>query len=162
GEPQFVAAGKHPIWDPKTNSIVFSNASAGTNYSLWQIAFSTTEGKITGKPEPITVSEGRNMQAAFSPDGKSIVYAAQTVSFNIESITLDPETGKLSGPVKALTTGSELKPFFDSSPDGSTVVFESNRGSTSNIWRTNGKDAPVQLTSGLEYADHRPVYSPEG
>jgi Tol biopolymer transport system component len=41
-------------------------------------------------------------------------------------------------------------------------VFESNRGSTSHIWRTNGNSAPVQLTSGLEYADHRPAISPNG
>jgi len=162
GQPLLVANGKHPIWDPKTNSIIYSNASAGTNYSLWQIPFSSTEGKIGGKPEPITVSEGRNMQAAISQDGKTIVYAAQTISFNIESIPFDPETGKLLGQPKELTTGTELKPFFDSSPDGRTVVFESNRGSTSNIWRTNGDSPPVQLTSGLEYADHRPIYSPDG
>lgn len=162
GDATFVANGKHPIWDPKTNSIIFSNASAGTNYSLWQIPFSTADGKTTGKAEPITVSEGRNMQAAISPDGRSIAYAAQTISFNIEAVPLNPETGKLLGPPKQLTTGTELKPFFDSSPDGRMVVFESNRGSTSNIWRTNGNLPPVQLTSGLEYSDHRPVYSPDG
>jgi Tol biopolymer transport system component len=162
GDPVFVTNGKHPVWDPRTNSIIYSNTSPGTNYSLWQVAFSTAEGKVIGKPEPITVSEGRNMQVAISADGTSIVYAAQTVSFNIESLPIDPESGRTTGAIKELTGGTELKPFFDSSTDGRSIVFESVRGSTSSIWRTDGASRPVQLTSGREYADHRPVYSPDG
>ena len=162
GEPVFVANGKHPIWEPRTNSLIFTNSSPGANYSLWQVAFSTADGKVTGKPRPITVSEGRNMQAAISADGNSIVYVAQTVSFNIESVPLDAESGKPTGPIRELTSGTELKPFFDCSSDGRSIVFESVRGSTSSIWRTDGTSPPNQLTSGKDYADHRPVYSPDG
>jgi serine/threonine protein kinase/Tol biopolymer transport system component len=162
GEPVAIVEGKHPKWSGNTESLIYCSVEAGKNYTLWQIPFSTNEGKSSGSPEPLTVGRGRDTQAALSRDGKSIAFSALDVSFNLEALPFDPESGQAKDRSQPITSGSDLIYFHSSSPDGAASVFESHRGATSFIWRVDHGSPPVQLTADPNYTDSFPRWSPDG
>jgi Tol biopolymer transport system component len=161
GEPQQIAKGRRPLWNENSSGILYSSGEPGKNFSLWQVPFALAEGKVSGKPEPLTVSRGRDTQAAISRDGKLVAFAAQDVEFNIEKIPFDAEKGRVMGDSEAVTVGNNLYYFFDISPDGRAVVYVSPRGGGSHIWRSdeNGLD---QLTADVNFEDRNPRWSPDG
>jgi eukaryotic-like serine/threonine-protein kinase len=162
GEPVTIVEGKHPKWSGDTETLIYCSVEAGKNYTLWQIPFSTKEGKASGASEPLTVGRGRDTQAAVSPDGKSIAFSALDVSFNLEALPFDAESGQAIDRPQPITTGSDLIYFLSSSPDGTATVFESHRGATSFIWRVDHGSPPVQLTADPKYADSYPRWAPDG
>ncbi len=62
GEARRLVKGRRPVWGANSQAIIYSNTEPGKNLSLWQVAFSTTEGAASGAPEPLTVGRGRDMQ----------------------------------------------------------------------------------------------------
>jgi len=163
GEPKQIIKGKHPVWSADSRAIFYTNAEGGKNYTLWQVPFSSTEGKVAGDASPLTVGRGRDTQAVVSRDGKLIAYAALDVSFNIEAAPFDAEAGRQTGAPQPMTSGSDLIYFHDPSRDGLSAVFGSNRGAASSfIWRVDRGSPPVQLTSDPNFDDSGPNWSPDG
>jgi serine/threonine protein kinase len=162
GEAQRVAKGKRPVWNAGSNAIIYSNAESGRNYSLWQVPVSLAEGKVAGSAQPLTVSRGRDTQPAVSRDGKLIAFAAQDISFNIEAIPFDAETGRLLGAPQEITKGNNINYFFSVSPDGLSVVYEAFRGAAYHIWKVDRGSDPVQLTSDPNFEDRYQKWSPDG
>jgi Tol biopolymer transport system component len=109
----------------------------------------------------LTVSRGRDTQAAVSRDGSLIAFAGQDVEFNVEKLPFEAESGRQMGAPQTITFGNSLNYFFDVAPDGRAVVFESHRGAGYHIWRVNetGLD---QLTSDGNFDDQNPRWSPDG
>lgn len=161
GEAKRIVKGRRPTWGVNSQAIIYSNDEPGKNNSLWQIPFSTTQGTASGAPEPLTVGRGRDTQAAVSHDGKLIAFAAQDLSFNIETLPFDAERGRQTGPPQEVTRGSNNIDFLSFSPDGRSIVFQSHRGAGSHIWRVDVGSAPVQLTSDPNFNDSTPRWSPD-
>jgi serine/threonine protein kinase len=162
GEARRIVKGHRPTWGANSQAIIYSNDEPGKNNSLWQIPFSTTDGTASGAPEPLTVGRGRDTQAAISRDGKLIAFAAQDLSFNIETLPFDAELGRQTGPLQEVTRGSNNIEFLSFSPDRRSIVFQSHRGASSHIWRVDVGSAPVQLTSDANFNDSTPRWSPDG
>jgi eukaryotic-like serine/threonine-protein kinase len=163
GEPRQIARGRRPIWNADSTAIIYSSAEPGKNFSLWQTPFALAEGTVAGDPAPLTVSRGRDTQAAVSRDGKLIAFTGQDVEFNIERMPFDAETGREMGKPQAITSGHSLNYFFDVTKDGRSVVFESHRGTSFQIWRMDIAESTVnQLTSDPNFDDHTPKWSPDG
>jgi Tol biopolymer transport system component len=162
GEAKRLVKGHRPVWGANSQTIIYSNDEPGKNNSLWQIPFSTTDGTVSGASEPLTVGRGRDTQAAVSRDGKLIAFAAQDISFNIETLPFDAEMGRQTGPPQEITRGSNNIEFLSFSPDGQSIVFQSRRGARLHIWRVDIGSAPVQLTSDPNFDDSIPRWSPDG
>jgi serine/threonine protein kinase len=159
GEARPIVRGLHPVWT-SDGRIIYSNGTLGKSFSLWQVPLSTTEGIASGPAQPITVGRGRDMQAAISPDNKVIAFAAQGLSFNVEVLPFDAETGHETGEVKSVTQGANV--IYFCSGNGDSIVFESYVGSGSHIWRVDPNSVPIQLTSDQNFTDTVPRWSPEG
>ena len=112
-----IARGWHPSWDAVSQAVVYSNSEEGKNNSLWTLPFSTTDGKVSGVPRPLTVGRGRDWQPAVSRDGKRIAFTAIDMSFNLEVVPFDAEEGRVMGPPRVLTTGNQVIYFMRYSPD---------------------------------------------
>ncbi len=162
GEARRLLTGRYPRWGVNSEAIIYSNTEPGKNVSLWHVPFSTSEGAISGTPEPLTVGRGRDIQAAVSRDGKLIAFSAQDLSFNIETLPFDAEAGRQTGAPQPATQGSNIIYFLSFSPDGRSIVFESHRGASSHIWRVDPGAAPVELTADPKYNDRAPRWSPDG
>lgn len=101
----------------------------------------------------ISVSEGTNMAAALSPDGKTIAMALQGVLWILPS-----QGGKAVRITDEFADAQEP----DWSPDGKYISFHSYRNGNYHIWtiRKDGKEL-TQLTSGL-WDDREPAWAPDG
>ncbi len=162
GAFQQIATGRHPVWDPSSSAVIYSDSREGNNHSLWSAGFSTKDGKPLGEPRPITRGRGRDWQPAVSKDGKLIAFTAIQMAFNLEVVPFDAEAGRVLGSPQTLTTGNQVSYFMRFSPDGRSVVFESSRGAGRHIWRVDIGADPVQLTSDPKLEETFPQWSPDG
>jgi serine/threonine protein kinase len=162
GDFQNVASGQRPAWSADSNSLIYSSAEAGKNFSLWRVSFDLSQGKLSGPPEPLTVSRGRETQAAVSHEGKRIAFSGLAIAFNVEALTFDAETARVTGTPEPLTSGQRISYFQSFSPDGRAVVFESRQGVASQLWRLDRNSKPIQLTSEASSEDTFPRWSPDG
>ncbi len=160
GEAKRIASGRKPVWNADSSAVLYSNTERGKNESLWQIPFSITSGEVSGPASPLTISHGRDTQAAVSRDGKRIAFSAQEISFNLEMLPFDAETGKMLGAPRSLTAGNDQIYFMDFSPDGKWVAYEAKRAS---IWKVSvdgNRRAPLSLDP--RFNDSWPMWSPDG
>jgi Tol biopolymer transport system component len=157
GEAKHLCRGRRPVWAPDGRSVVYSNADAGKNYSLWRIPFSPAKGAADGPAEPVTVGRGVDTQAAISRDGRQIAFTALEQTFNIETLPFDAELGRATGEVKILTSGNNDIEWKSMSPDGRSVTYEND----GRIWRLDPGQAPYALTSDPAFTDHQPRWSPD-
>jgi eukaryotic-like serine/threonine-protein kinase len=160
GEARAIVDGQHPAWTSDGQSIIYSNNAPGKSFSLWQVHVSASEGIASGPAQPLTVGRGRDMQAAISRDNKIIAFAAQDLSFNVEVLPFDAETGRQTGEVKPATQGTNVIYFL--SENGQAIIFENHIGTISHIWRVESNSAPTQLTSDASFTDTTPRWSPDG
>lgn len=161
GEAKVIARGKHPTWQANSEAIIYSNTERGKNQSLWQILFSSASGEASDA-EPLTIGRGRDAQTAVSRDGKRVAFTALNLSFNVEIVPFDAEAGRVMGTPQQITIGNDVIYFVNFSPDGRSIVFESHRGATSHIWRTDIGSPAVKLTSDPNLDDLYPRWSPDG
>ncbi len=101
-----------------------------------------------------TTSEGTWMSLDVSPDG-------QTIAFDLlGDLYTMPVTG---GAATRITSGMahDMQPRF--SPDGSRLVFVSDRSGDDNVWILTLADGALQqLTKGVAYSYLSPEWTPEG
>jgi serine/threonine protein kinase len=162
GNAVAVAHGRDPAWMPDSRSIVYSDLEPGRNATLSRVPIAE-DGRAAGPPEPLTSGRGEDKTPAIARDGKSLVYGAQNVAFNIERVAFDADRGKTIGAPEPITRGSEVNPLFNVSPDGRAVVFQSQRGLSSSIWRQDLNTGAVTQLSGDDWNTFgAPVWSPDG
>ena len=162
GRAVAVAHGSDPAWMPDSRSIVYSDLEPGRNSTLSRVPI-TVDGTAAGPSEPLTSGRGEDKAPAIARDGKSLVYGAQSVAFNIERIRFDPDRGQTIGTPEPITHGNEVNPFFSVSPDGRAVVFESTRGLRASLWRQDiDTGAVTQLAGDDRNTFAAPDCSPDG
>ncbi len=162
GRAVAVGHGSDPAWMPDSRSIVYSDRDPGRNSTLTRVPLGA-DGNAAGPPEPLTSGRGEDKTPAIALDGKSLVYGAQNVAFNIERIRFDADHGRTVGTAEPITRGSEVNPLFSFSPDGRAVVFESTRGLRTSLWRKDlDTGAVTQLAGDDRNIFAAPEWSPDG
>ncbi len=145
---------KSPVWTADGREIVCDAGAPWVGGALWRVDVSASE-----KPQPLgSVGEGACC-ATISRQGNRLVYARWTRDLDIwrTEIKHKGETGRA---VKLIaSTRGESHPEY--SPDGSKIVFASDRSGPTEIWICNGDGSnPVQMTS-LDSAGS-PRWFPDG
>jgi len=162
GRAVAVGHGSDPAWMPDSRSIVYSDLDPGRNSTLSRLPI-TPDGTAAGPPEPLTSGRGEDKAPAIAHDGRSLVYAAQNVAFNIERIRFDSDRGRTVGTPEPITRGNQVNPFFTVSPDGRAVVFESTRGLRASLWRQDLVTGAVSQLAGDDRDTFTaPEWSPDG
>ncbi len=108
---------------------------------------------------------GRENQPTWSPDGKRIAYRAWPVGGQADIWVIDADGS--TDPVNitaTMGTANQHSPAWSPEfPEGSRIVFGEGDGTYSNLWtmRPDGSDRR-QVTSGREWWDDEPSWSPDG
>jgi Tol biopolymer transport system component len=154
----------YPAWSPDGKQIAFSSNRGGVEPELYVMrADGSSVRRLTR-----TAKWVEDTQPRFSPDGRYIVFTSNRVAFaNYEIFRIRASDG---GGARRLTfygssdlhrPGDDLMASY--SPDGSRIVFVSERGGGYGVWSMNaaGRDLRrVVRNRGLNHAF--PRYSPDG
>jgi Tol biopolymer transport system component len=148
-----------PAWLPGGALLYISDRDGGRD--LYQLRL-TRSGRPAG--DATRLSTGLNPAwVSVAADGRRLAYADFSESANVRSVPI-PRSGVTSATqAQPVTTGTQLIEGFDVSADGRWVVFDSDRGGTTQVYRmaTEGNGEVEQLTSGTEPA-FAPTISPDG
>jgi Tol biopolymer transport system component/DNA-binding winged helix-turn-helix (wHTH) protein len=142
-------------WTSDSRAIVFASRRGGSIYHLWRIP------AAGGVPERVPGIGQRVLSPAVASRGNRLAYVQSMDDMNIWRLELDPagRAGALAPLISS--TLSDNGPEY--SPDGSKIVFASNRSGDFGIWvcDRNGSD-PVQLVNGGTNLTGTPRWSPDG
>jgi serine/threonine protein kinase len=135
-------------WAPDGRHVVAPCDLPGGTFSVWLIALdgSATKELVSHKP---ALGPTQNA-AAFSPDGRSLVYTYVKDRFN-QLFILDVPSGR----ERQLTTSQSDKWDARWSPDGQWILFPSNAGGSVQAWKVSAQGGEERvLTSGYERMRH--------
>jgi Tol biopolymer transport system component len=146
-----------PDWLPDGSGFVFESDRSGTK-SIWRLDLV----RPGATPVQITDDAGQDGSPAVSPDGKFVVYESSRGGATGLDLWLSPIAGGTPVRLTVSVDGSYDR-SCDWSPDGSTIVFESNRkyGQPA-LYTVPAKGGVLtQLTPLPAYEGH-PAWSPDG
>jgi eukaryotic-like serine/threonine-protein kinase len=144
-----------PVWTADGQEVLCSAGQRWGEGRLWRVPLSGSE-----KPQPLASVGPEDSQPTVSHQGNRLVYAHWTADEDIWRAEVSGR-GRASPAVKLIaSTRADGSPDF--SPDGSRIVFVSDRSGHNEIWvcNTDGSN-PVQLTS-LEGSSGSPRWFPDG
>jgi Tol biopolymer transport system component len=135
----------NPQWTPDGKGLLwFSNRDGARDLYYTRLARSKAP---LGTPERVTT--GLNVHTfTLSRDGRQLAYSSLVSTANIWSVDLPATPPASIRDAIPLTRGNQIVEGIDVSRDGKTLIFDSNRGGNSDIYRiTIGDMDPVRLTT---------------
>lgn len=141
-------------WTSDSKYLIFSSPRSGSS-QLWKVA-----AEPGSDPVRLGLTEDEVTDVAISRDGKRLMYAYAIDDQNIWRASL--RDGRVTRPTNFIaSTRRDTQAHY--SPDGTRIVFESNRSGNEEIWACNadGSD-PVQLTYFGNAWAGSPSWSPDG
>jgi Tol biopolymer transport system component/DNA-binding winged helix-turn-helix (wHTH) protein len=129
-----------PAWTADGREIICNAGAPWWEGTLWRVSVSGSE-----KPAPLASLGTNSHQPTISRLGHRLVYHFWTVDTDIFRAEISGRDRSRSAEKLVASTRFELNPQY--SPDGSRVVFSSNRSGNWEIWVCNGDGSnQVQLT----------------
>jgi dipeptidyl aminopeptidase/acylaminoacyl peptidase len=148
-----------PAWLPNGTLLFVSNRQGGRD--LYAVTLDA-KGRAIEPPHRITTGLDA-LSITISADGSRLGYAAFAETSNIWSVPVPAGAAVSVDRAKPVTTGSQVIEWFDVSPDGRWLVFDTDRSGNADLYRMplDGSAEPEQLTR--DSADQfYPTYSPDG
>ncbi len=149
GTPQRLTTARaidtQPTWAPNGRQIAFTSTRSGTP----QIYLMDSDGANVRR---VTLEGDFFDEATFAPDGLRLA-ATTKIDNHFQLCTIDIASGK---PTVIPAPGNNESPCF--SPDGSMLVFSSDRSGTPQIYVTDADGHPRRLTT--QGSNHSPTWAP--
>ena len=168
----FAAQGLLPPWSAwshrrilpycwtSSGHLVFS-ARTGEHTNIWRIPISSRDWRVSGPARQLTFGTGWQDQPSVAANG-ALVFSALTHKSDVWSLPVDAASAEPRGPLARLTfePANYLRPFV--SPDGTRLVWVSNRTGNYDVWAqdlTTGRQTALTATRQDEGP---PILSPDG
>ncbi len=159
GEPVQVTSDKRSIrgldWTADGREIVFTSNREG-RFTLWRVS------RDGGEPQPLPGVGDKVSGPTVARQGHRLAYTQRADDRNIWRLELS-ESGMAIGPPTKWIASTRDETLPQISPDGSRVVFTSDRSGNPEIWRcdSDGSNA-IALTSFGGPVTTTPRWSPDG
>ena len=154
----------HPVWNPKTQDIVF-DSNRNQKIAIWTLPLSENTPRLL-----IGTSSGMVFGAAFSPDGEEVAYvSAKNPDQQWWTYYVTPPVDSANSfavIIRDMATGREKKvadgmfPAF--SPDGKKLAYSVFDGYVWNLWIKDLITGAKKRLTSSKYNDFYPSFSPDG
>ncbi len=136
-------------WNPDGEALFFTSFRQTNQLGLWEIS-------INGDEPRLVPTGSKNLaDLTISPDGKTIAFVEETADENIWEIAPDQ-------PPKPIIRSTRADHSEQFSPDGSQIVFVSDRTGNDEIWIADADGKNQRQLTDSETAAGSPRFSPDG
>jgi Tol biopolymer transport system component/serine/threonine protein kinase len=146
------AMDRNPVWSPDGQWIYFSSARESTD-ALWRVRPSD------GATERVTLGTGPEREPSLTADGRRLAYSTYSADWDIKLV--DRATGD-----STTIPGDRVDDSPAIAPDGSHLVFVSNRSGSYDLWRQQLQGhkliGPATRFTDLDGDIATPTYSRDG
>jgi Tol biopolymer transport system component len=149
------------IWASGPDRIVFSGSSGDTT-NLWEMPISPGSFQITDPPRRLTFGTGTEASPSMAQAGSRVAFADLNTNFDLWSLPLDANGGKVTGePVRLTDDPAQDRRYAFVSADGRKIAFNrSGKAGKLDLWLKElpgGKETPLVVSPGFaEYGDISP------
>jgi TolB protein len=151
---------RSPTFAPDSRSLYYVS-NRGGSADLWMQAL-RRDGTASGDPVRLTTGVGMST-AAISRDGSKLAYSRGPGSLaNVWRVPLLADRRATWADARQLTWDEAFIEFLDISPDGSELIFSSDRLGNQDIWRMPVAGGDLQPVTSDPTPDWRPSVSPDG
>ncbi len=151
-----------PTPSPDGKWVALTTAKGGTLTDIWVMPIGGGEARrVTDEPD-----SARAMTPTWAPDSKSLLYiSTRDRQYSVYSIPLE------GGEAKKLTSAAGSSRFASYSPDGSLIVFPSNRLESGSLYGYNlylmgsdgeSSDHVARQITKMNGSPGHPTWSPDG
>ena len=148
------------VWSPEGDALAYSARSEpGAAFGLYLLSVETREEhRVTSPPD----SYFGDFDPAFSPDGGRLAFTRSEIE-GVQDVYVVPTEGGEEALRQLTSDGAEVT-GLDWSADGREVIFASNRGGASSLWRVPlaGGTPAFITTAGDGVSMHQPSVSRVG
>ncbi len=151
-----------PSWATDDRALYYVSNRGGGN-DLWKQPMAQ-DGRPHGPPRKLTTGM-RMRRACFSQDGSRLAYAGGTGLMGVSNVWRVPildERPATWEDAQQLTFDDADASFMDISPDGTQLVFDSDRRGNRDIWLIPSEGGPLQQITTDPALDCGPRWSPSG
>ena len=150
------------VWSASGRHLFFEG-QAQESSSLWRISVDPKTLAWTGGPDRLTTGTTQDTHAALSPDGRRLVFNAQSARTRLWMFPFDAAGGKVTGAGEPVTSGAAGELDADAPDDGSKLVYRTVRGAKQQVWERTVADGHERLlVEGDEWTRSRPRWSADG
>lgn len=147
-------------WTADSRDVIFSSQHRGAP-ALWRVS-----AFYPGDPHTVEGAGPDAIRPAASPHGGRLAYATRLVDTNLWRLSTKSDGRRLlaidATSMSLITQSNRQDRFPQFSPDGSKIVFVSDRSGRDEIWVSNADGTqPMQLTS-FDTPSYFPRWSPDG
>ncbi len=148
-----------PAWSPSGKNI-YLTSDRGGGLNIWKLAVDSA-GRAAGPPVQLTTGAGQDIQPAPGQPATGVAFTILQQNADLWRLPVDPATGLPAGEPTPfiVTTREESRGSW--SPDGTAIVFNSERDGEMNLWTRAADGSTRRLTSGPG-GDYQPQWSPDG
>lgn len=146
----------HLDWSPDGKWVAF--AEPRTNGSTYRIALISLDDRSI-RPLTSPITQEYDCEPAFSPDGSRVAFGRGSIGGLAVDTFVVPVSG---GDVRRLTFDNAWGGSPAWTPDGSEIVFSSNRGGPQTLWRVSANGGPPRPIAGVSAVAYGPSISRKG
>ncbi|HVQ31636.1 MAG TPA: protein kinase [Vicinamibacteria bacterium] len=149
-----------PVWSAAGDAILFSSQRSG-GLNLWRLPLDP-DLRPAGRLRQLTTGAGQDVGAAVSRDGRRVAFTVLRQNADLWRLPVDPATGRRIGEPEKVIAGTRENTRGFPAPDGSALVFSSDRAGQMNLWLYDIADRKVRPLTRGPGGDYQARFSPDG
>jgi len=131
----------------------------GDSTNIWGVGIAP-DGRVEGLPERLTSGTGMEVSPTAVKD--RLAFSVLTTTMDLWSLPVDTSIGKVAGEPQRLMqdAATDAYPWF--SPDGTKLIFLSNRSGTYDLWMRDMRERKETILASQVSFPNVPVISKDG